>query len=110
MKTIISSVGFQDDGGTLLANGSLILSLPLGAMFKIVSGGGQVVSRSFILNLDSTGKIPAGVNIWASDELSSTPIYSATFCRNADGFGPVASVNWLISGTSPIDLSLLTQH
>jgi hypothetical protein len=110
MKTITSSVGFQDDGGNLLANGSIILSLPLGAMFKIVSGGGQVVSRSFIINLDATGKVPAGIQVWASDELSSTPIYSATLCRNANGLGPVASVNWLISGTSPIDLSLLTRQ
>ena len=110
MKTITSSVGFQDDGGTLLADGSLILSLPLGTMYKIIAGGGQVVSRSFVVNLDAAGKVPAGIQVWASDELAGTPVYAATLCRNANGLGPVASVNWLISGTSPIDLSLLTQH
>jgi hypothetical protein len=108
MKNLTSSVGFQDDGGNLLANGSLILSLPLGTMYKIISGGGQVVSRSFIINLDATGKIPAGTTIWASDELNTAPLYAVTLCRAADGFGPVGSVNWLVSGTSPIDLSLLT--
>jgi hypothetical protein len=110
MKTLTSSVGFQDDGGNLLTNGSLILSLPLGAMFKVIAGGGQVVSRSFIINLDATAKVPAAITVWASDELNTAPLYSATLCRNADGLGPVASVNWLISGSSPIDLSLLTQH
>src|ERR1700732_4037256 len=98
MKTLTSSVGFQDDAGNLLANGSLILSLPLGAMYKIIAGGGQVVSRSFIINLDATAKLPAGISVWGSDELSGTPIYSATLCRNANGLGPVGSVNWLISG------------
>ena len=68
MKTITSSVGFQDDAGNLLANGSLILSLPLGTMFKIVSGGGQVVSRSFVVNLDAAGKVPAGIQVWASEQ------------------------------------------
>jgi hypothetical protein len=109
MKTLTSSVGFQDDGGNLLANGSIILSLPLGTMYKIISGGGQVVGRSFTINFDANAKLPGAPQVWASDELAGSPIYSATLCRNADGLGPVASVNWLISGSSPIDLSLLTQ-
>jgi hypothetical protein len=107
MKTLTSSVGFQDDAGNLLAKGSLILSLPLGSVFKVVSAAGQIVSRSFTINLDATAKVPAGISVWASDELAGSPIYSATLCRSANGLGAVASVNWLIAGTSPIDLSLL---
>jgi hypothetical protein len=110
MKTLTSSVGFQDEFGNLLTNGSLILGLPLGAVYKIISGGGQVVSQSFIVNLNAVGKVPAGVQIWASDELNGSPLYSATLCRNADGVGPAGAVNWLISGTSPIDLSLLPRQ
>jgi hypothetical protein len=110
MKTIVSSIGFQDDSGTLLANGSLILNLPSGVMFLISAGGGQVVGRVFIINLDATGKVPAGITIWASDELAGAPLYSATLCQQANGLQPVGSVRWLIGGSSPIDLSLLTQH
>jgi hypothetical protein len=110
MKTLISSVGFQDDFGNLLANGSLILTLQQQGIYLVLSGGGQVVARSFIINLDSSGKIPAGIQAWCSDELAGSPIYSATLCRSAGGITPVGSVNWLIAGSSPIDLSLLLQH
>jgi hypothetical protein len=109
MKTLTSSVGFQDEFGVLLTNGSLILTLTPG-IYLILSGGGQVVGRSFIINLDSSGKIPAGIQAWSSDELAGSPIYSATLCRSAGGITPVGSVNWLIAGSSPVDLSLLPQH
>ena len=109
MKTITSSVGFQDTGGNLLINGSIILTLSPG-VYLISSGGGQVVGRSFIVNLDSSAKIPGGVQVWASDELNGSPLYSATLCRMPNGLGPVATVTWLIAGASPIDLSLQPQH
>lgn len=110
MKTIVSSVGFQDEGGNLLVNGSIILTLKPGGIYPVISGGGQIVALSFIVNLDAAAKVPAGVQAWASDELRSQPTYTATMCRGADGASPVATVTWLISGTSPIDLSLLPQH
>ena len=109
MKTLTSSVCFQDGRGNLLSNGSIILTLPPG-IYKIIAGGGQVVGLSIIIGLDGTGKVPAGTQLWASDELNGSPVYSATLCRNADGTTPVASVNWLIAGTSPIDLSILPRQ
>ena len=109
MKNLTSSVGFQDEAGTLLTNGSLIFSLPQG-IYLILSGGGQVVSRSFIVNLDGSAKVPAGLQVWASDELNGTPLYTVTLCRGANGSSPITSVNWLIAGTSPIDLNQLTAH
>jgi hypothetical protein len=109
MKTLTSSIGFQDESGALLANGSLIFNL-LQGIFLILAGGGQVVSRSFIVNLDGSGKVPAGLQAWASDELNTQPVYSVTLCRGANGLSPVASVNWSIAGTSPIDLNQLTAH
>jgi phage-related tail protein len=111
VKTLTSSVAFQDEFGNALTNGSLILSLQQqGTTYLILSGGGQVVSRSFIVNLDSSGKLPAGVSVWASDELSGNPVYRATLCRSAGGITPVGSVTWSISGSSPIDLSTSPQH
>jgi hypothetical protein len=109
MKTLTSSVGFQDESGVLLANGSLIFNLPQG-IYLILSGGGQVVSRSFIVNLDGSAKVPAAIQVWASDELNGTPLYTVTLCRGANGLSPITSVNWLIAGTSPIDLNQLTAH
>lgn len=110
MKTLISSVGFQDDFGNLLVNGALMLSLQQPGIYLVLSGGGQVVSRNFIIKLDANAKVPAGISVWASDELAGTPVYTATLCKNSDGTSAVGSVNWLISGASPIDLSLLPQH
>ena len=110
MKTLISSVGFQDDFGNLLVNGALTLSLQQQGIYLVLSGGGQIVSRNFLIRLDASAKVPAGIQVWASDELAGTPVYTATLCKNADGTSAVGSVNWLISGSSPIDLSLLPQH
>jgi hypothetical protein len=109
MKTLTSSVGFQDEAGTLLTNGSLILSLPQG-IYLILAGGGQVVSRSFIVNLDGSAKVPAAMQAWASDELNGQSVYSVTLCRGANGSSPVASVTWQITGSSPIDLSQLPRQ
>src|SRR5690349_14369428 len=100
MKTIFNSVGFKDESGNLLVNGSLSLSLPPG-IYLILSGGGQVVSRSFTVNLDANAKVPAGTKLWASDELNTSPLYVATLCRNADGTDLVSTMNWLIAGSSP---------
>jgi hypothetical protein len=109
MKTLTSSVGFQDESGVLLANGSLIFNLPQG-IYLILAGGGQVVARSFIVNLDGSGKVPISLQAWASDELNGSPLYTVTLCRSANGSSPITSVNWLIAGTSPIDLNQLTAH
>ena len=109
MKTLTSSVGFQDESGVLLANGSLILSLPTG-IYLILSGGGQVVARSVLVPLNASAKLPGGTQVWASDELAGSPIYSATLCRNSDGTGVVGTVNWQITGSSPIDLSQLPRQ
>lgn len=106
MKTITSSVAYQDELGNPLAKGSLILSLPVGAY--LIAGGGQVVGTSVIINLDGTGKIPAGTSIWASDELNPQTPYSATICSGSNGNGPLAYALWFISGASPIDLSQIT--
>jgi hypothetical protein len=104
MKTIQSTVGFQDESGTLLANGSLILTLPAG-VYEIAAGGGQVAGRSLTINLDANAKIPAATQIWASDELLPQVPYTVTVCAQANGLQAVGSANWLIVGASPIDLS-----
>jgi hypothetical protein len=107
MKTVTSSIAYQDESGNPLVKGSLILSLPAG-VYLIASGGGQVVGTSVIINLDGSGKIPAGIQLWASDELSPQTPYSATVCSGANGIGSQASATWFIGGASPIDLSQLT--
>lgn len=104
MKTITSSVAFQDEAGNPLANGSLILTLPAG-VYEIAAGGGQVVGQSVTVNLNNLGKIPGTPQIWASDELSPQVPYTVTICGQANGLGAVASATWLITGVSPIDLS-----
>lgn len=106
MKILTSSVGFQDADGTLLANGSIVLSLPFG-MYEILSGGGQVYGNSVVLNLDATAKLIGSPQIWAGDELNGHPIHAVQLCSLPNGLGAVASAQWDISGAGPIDLSLM---
>jgi hypothetical protein len=106
MKTLSSSVGFQAPDGTLLANGSLVITLPDG-MYEILAGGGQVYGNSVIINLDANAKIPGTPQIWAGDELAGHPIFAVQLCALKGGLTPVASAQWDISGGSPIDLSLM---
>ncbi len=106
MKTFISSVGFQDEAGTLLRFGSLIMTLPQG-MYEITAGGGQVVGGSRIINFDVNAKVPAGVTGWANDELNPQTTYQITTCSSPNGVGKVGFATWLITGGSPIDLSLM---
>jgi hypothetical protein len=106
MKTIISTVAFQDEAGNVLSNGSLVFNIPLGQIYHI-SAGGQVGSQAMIVNLDATGKIPASVTLWASDELDAQPVYRVTICAQPNGIQTVGFVKWRIAGTSPIDVSQL---
>lgn len=104
MKTLASTVGFQAPDGTLLANGSLIISLDPG-LYEILAGGGQVYGTSIVINLDATAKIPGTPQIWAGDELAGHPKYSVQLCSLKNGVGSVSNALWDISGASPIDLS-----
>jgi pectate lyase-like protein len=104
MKTLSSSVAFQDEAGNALANGSLVMTLPYG-VYEIAAGGGQVVGQSLVINLDATGKVPGTPQIWASDELSPQTPYTVSICSAKNGLGEIASATWLIAGAGPIDLS-----
>jgi hypothetical protein len=106
LKTFTSSVGFQDESGTLLKFGSLILTLPEG-LYEIGAGGGQVVGGSRTINLDVNAKVPAATTGWASDELIPQPAFQVTICSGANGLGKVGYATWFITGSSPIDLSLI---
>jgi hypothetical protein len=106
MKTLSSSVAFQDEAGNPLANGSIVLTLPFG-VYEIAAGGGQVAGQSLIVNLDANGKVPGTPQLWASDELNPQTPYTVSICSGAGGLGPIASATWLIAGASPIDLALM---
>lgn len=104
MKTLSSTVAFQDEAGNALANGSIILTLASG-VYEIAAGGGQVVGQSVIINLDATGKISGTPQVWASDELTPQVPYTVTICGQKNGLGPIGYATWLLAGSSPIDLS-----
>ncbi|HWF03284.1 MAG TPA: hypothetical protein VHA06_06330 [Candidatus Angelobacter sp.] len=104
MKILSTSVGFVGPDGTLLANGSIVLTLPAG-MYLILAGGGQVYGNSVILNLDATAKLIGSPQMWCTDELTGNPIFAVQLCASANGLGTVATGHWSIVGTAPIDLS-----
>lgn len=105
MKTIQSTVAFQDPQGNAVASGVLILTLSQPA--EIISGGGQVVPLEVRITLGADGKIPAATQIWANDELTPSMSYTAAIRDSGNNF--IASFGpWSISGPSPIDLSAMT--
>lgn len=104
MKLITSSVAFQSPSGVVAANGYLMLTLQQNAT---IIGGGQIFSTiPTRIKLDSSGKIPAGTQIVASDEMVTQIPYTADLqdsnMSRLDTLG-----TWAIVGASPIDLSLM---
>lgn len=105
MKTITSTVAFQDSQGNVTANGFLILQLSQPS--EVTSGGGQIAPLELRITLDATGKIPAATQIWANDELTPTGTTYAASLKDSGNAQIAAFGAWSITGTSPIDVSQL---
>lgn len=103
MKTIQSTVAFQDTQGNVIAGGFLILQLSQPS--EVTSGGGQVVPLEVRITLDSTGKIPANTQIWANDELTPSGTIYAAYLKDSSNTQVASFGNWSIAGASPIDLA-----
>lgn len=104
MKTITTSVGFQDSLGVVVANG--FLSLTLSQNVIITAGGGQVAASTTILPLDSNGKITA-TQIWFNDELTPTGTVYHAVLLGSNGLRVITDFgNWSIVGVSA-DLSTM---
>jgi hypothetical protein len=104
-KTITSSVAFTDPSNAVLANGSIIFQLSAGAN---VIGGGQIVPAAIPITLTASGLIPGSTTLWANDQLQPTGTYYIVRVYNSNGLLVRGPENWILSGTSPIDLALET--
>lgn len=96
--------GWSNPDGTVVANGKLFLKLSRDA----VTIGGTPLSISSIapvsIQLDVNGLIPAGTQIWATDEL--TPATTYVLSVVAAGGGLVwKSGRTSLTGTSPININ-----
>lgn len=103
--TITSSVCFQDPTGTCLANGLIIFDLSAPA--KVIAGG-QVAPVRASVTFDANGKIPANVLLYGNDQLQPTGTFYTVRIFNSNGLLVSGPLIWVISGASPVDLSLIT--
>jgi len=105
--TIASSCSagtFQDAQGNVIP-GSLTFDL---SQTAAVTGGGEVVPKRVTITVDSTGKPSSGQSIWRNTDLTpSGTTYRMQFFDSSGNF--IADFgSQVISGSSPIDLTLLT--
>lgn len=105
MKTIESTVAFQDPQGNVVASGTLVLQLSQAA--EITSGGGQVAPMEVRITLDATGKIPANTSIWANDQLTPSGTTYNAYLKDSSNAQVASFGAWSIAGASPIDLSAM---
>ncbi len=103
MKTVSTSVGFQDPLGNLVANGKLILDLSQPA--EITSGGGLLAPTRIVFQLTALAKITP-TNMWFNDELtpSGTSYHSILIDSNQNEIADFGQ--WVIAGASA-DLSTM---
>lgn len=108
MKTISTSAGFQDAKGTVVASGTLMLTLSQTA--TITATGGQVTTEPIYLPLDVNGKI-TNTQIIFNDELSPSgtiyygTVYAVNGCRMIPG---LEKLQYSITGAS-FDLATAVQ-
>lgn len=108
MKTISTSAGFQDAKGTVVASGTLMLTLSQTA--TITATGGQVTTEPIYLTLDVNGKI-TNTQIVFNDELSPSgtiyygTVYTSNGCRMVPG---LEKLQYSITGAS-FDLATAVQ-
>lgn len=89
-----------------MENGFLVLKLSNDS--ALIAGTGQVAPTRITISLNSSGAIPAATQIYGNDELLPTGTYYFVAVYNAT-MGPVyGPENFSITGTSPINLNLIT--
>lgn len=105
-KTLTTSVAFTDPQGNVLANGVIIFQLNMGA--KLITNGEVVNVLKVPFTLTATGMMPGGAIIIANDELMPTGTMYVVTIFNSNGLLVRGPENWILSGTSPIDISTIT--
>lgn len=105
--TITSSVCFQDPQGNCLASG--VITFDLNTNAKVIAGG-QVAPLHVSVTLTSAGVIPGGTVLYGNDQLQPAGTYYNVRIYNSNGLLVSGSfpLIWVISGASPVDLSLIT--
>jgi len=98
MKTITGT--FITPSGAPAAGATLILLLSQDA---VAAGVGQVAHYPVTVTLDDAGNIPAGVEIWANDELLPAGTHYIVTVKD-DTLGQVFCERLVLQGASPISL------
>jgi len=104
MATIDNIQGglFQDAGGNALNGGSI--TFQLSAPAQTINDGQAVQNVPITFTLNSSGSVPNGSALYGNDQL--TPLGTVYVVRiyNASGALVRGPENWVVSGTSPIDI------
>ena len=111
IKTIESSVAFQNLQGQVIASGLLVFSLNVPGNPAVVKSGtpGVIVPTTALVRLGNDGKIPANTVLYANDQLSPSGLTYDVYVHSSSGT-LLFNVNRLpVTGMSPIDISMLTK-
>lgn len=104
----LSGGSFRDSGNNLIASGSITFQLSAPAL---VASTGQIVPNVPITyNLDSSADIVSSnptPYLWGNDQLSPSGTYYIVTIRNAAGAIVRGPENWVIQGSSPIDIGTI---
>ncbi|HET9283175.1 MAG TPA: glycosyl hydrolase family 28-related protein [Candidatus Angelobacter sp.] len=96
---------FQDAGGNVLSGGSITFQLSNAAL---VIGTGQIVQnvpQTFTLN--NLGSVPANTPLWFNDQLQPNGTHYIVTIYNSNGALVRGPEDWVIAGSSPVDLGTI---
>lgn len=106
MITLING-NAQSAGGSLLANGSLVLQLNQDA--RLLSGPGYVASGiSVTFRFDANGNLLGSCKVWSNAELSGNTFYNVTFYdQNNSRIGNPATWQFTQAAGSTVDIGTM---
>jgi hypothetical protein len=108
MATITTLTGgnFQTPDGTLLQSGSTI-TFQLSNPAQVTGNDAQLAQDYTVTYGISAGDIQSGATIWANSQLTPSGTYYRVNIYNQNGQLIRGPENWVLSGSSPIDLGTI---
>lgn len=107
MATIDNIQGgkFQDAGGNVLNGGSI--SFRLSQQAQTINDGQAVQNTTISFTLNSSGSVASATALYGNDQLTPNNTYYIVNIYNAAGKLVRGPENWVLAGTSPIDLGTI---
>lgn len=102
-KVTLSGGAFQDPSGTVIANGSLVLTLSQDG----VANTSQIAPRTVSFALDGSGNLVAGALIWGNDNITPAGTTYRAEALNSGGSKVWGPETWSLTGAGPINVGTI---